>query len=253
MRNCFLKTIQWITPLIAVALLLALPGASARAATLSGTIIDYSDYTHGNYFVYLVRLNLDRPVVAWTMRASAGPWQISGVPNGHFFVLSWRDVNSNFIPSRGEPMGFYGVPFPSRVTVQGGNISGLDVVLGPTNLGAEVTGRITYDGTLTGRIWVVPHTTPDLDITTARGTPYTLTSLGEYTSYILDHGSYYVTAFMDVNGNLLCDDGEPFGITGPVSITVTPGVTYKNIDVHLEDRVMAIEPATWSTVKDLYR
>jgi hypothetical protein len=58
---------------------------------------------------------------------------------------------------------------------------------------------------------------------------------------------------MDVNGNLLCDDGEPFGISDPASVTVTPGVTYPNIDVHLEDRVMGIEPATWSAVKDLYR
>lgn len=252
MRHCDSKTIQRIVPLVAAALLV-LAGTSAFAATLSGTIVDYSTYTRGSYFVYLVRLNLDRPVVGWTMRSSAGPWQIGGVPNGHYFVLAWRDVNANFIPSRGEPVGFYGVPFPSRVTVQGSNIGGLDVVLGPTNISAEVTGRVTYNGTQRGRIWVVPHTTPDLDITTARGTPYTLTSLGEYQSYILDHGSYYVTAFMDVNGNLLADDGEPWGMTGPVNITVTPGVTYKNIDVHLEDRAMAIEPATWSAVKDLYR
>jgi hypothetical protein len=103
---------------VAAALMLALFAANGGAATLSGTIVDYSNYTHGRYYVYLVRMNIDTPVVGFTTTTTAGAWSIHNVPNGHFFVLAWRDVNGNFVPSRGEPVGYYGVPFPSRVTVQ---------------------------------------------------------------------------------------------------------------------------------------
>jgi hypothetical protein len=99
---------------------------------------------------------------------------------------------------------------------------------------------------------VVPHITPDLELTTARGTPWTMTELGEYQSFILDHGRYYITAFMDLNGNLRCDTGEPFGISNPVDIVVTPGVTYR-VNVCLDDRATGVEEKTWAKVKDLYR
>jgi hypothetical protein len=251
MSNRSVHRNRWIAQGLALVSLLALLGASASAATLSGNIVDHSNYSAGVYHVYAVRLNLDNPVVASAVVPAQGRWSLT-VPNGHFFLLAWRDVNRNFVPSRGEPMGFYGVPFPSRVTVQGRNLGGLDIVLDATNLGAEVVGNVTYNGTQRGRIWVVPHVTPDLNLTSARGTPWTLTAPGEYQSFILDHGTYYVTAFMDVNGNLLCDTGEPFGISAPVDIVVTPGVTYR-VNVHLNNHATAVDEKTWSKVKGLYR
>ena len=190
---------------IALASLLAVVAADASAATLSGNLIDYSNYSHGVYYVYALRMNLTNPLVGSTVVLNAGPWKITGVPNGHYFILAWRDVNNNFIPSRGEPVGYYGFPFPSRVTVQGQNVTGLDVVLDANNLGAEIRGRVTYNGTQNGRIWVVAHQTPVLELTSVRGTPWTMVTPGDYQTFVLDHGQYYVTGFMDVNGNMNYD------------------------------------------------
>lgn len=238
---------------IALVLLLAVAATGASAATLSGNLIDYSNYTHGVYHVYVLRLNLTSPLVGSTTVANAGPWQISGIPNGNFFILAWRDVNNNFIPSRGEPVGYYGYPFPSRVTVQGQNVSGLNLVLDATNLGAEIRGRVRYTGSQSGRIWVVAHAGPVLELTSVRGTPWTMVTPGEYQTFVPDHGQYYVTAFMDVNGNLLADDGEPQGVIGPLDIIVTPGVTY-TFDILLDEnaRPTPVAPTTWSKVKSLY-
>jgi uncharacterized protein (DUF2141 family) len=251
MRTRFSTTIRAIQRGLALVSLSALLASSASAAYLSGTLVDHSSYTSGLYHVYLVRLSLDFPIAGSTIALSPGYWEIRNVPPGHYFVVAWRDVNRNFVPSRGEPIGYYGVPFPSRVTVGTGNITGLQVVLDANNLGAEVRGNVTYNGNKTGRIWVVPHITPDLELTTVRGTPWTMTSLGDYQSYILDHGRYYLTAFMDVNGNLLCDQNEPFGISKAVDIVVTPGVSYV-VDIHMDDRITAVETSTWSKVKGLY-
>ncbi len=239
---------------IALASLLAVVAADASAATLSGNLIDQSSYTHGVYYVYALRLNLTSPLVGSTVVAHAGPWRITGVPDGHFFIVAWRDVNGNFIPSRGEPLGYFGFPFPSRVTVQGANVSGLDVVLDANNLGAEIRGRVTFNGTQSGRIWVVPHDGPVLELTKVRGTPWTMVTPGEYQTFVLDHGQYFVTAFMDVNGNLLNDIDEPQGTVGPIDVIVTPGVTYV-ADILLDDnaRSSPVAPATWSKVKSLYQ
>jgi len=239
---------------IALASLLAVVATDISAATLSGTLIDYSNYSRGVYYVYALRMNLTNPLVGSTVVAHEGPWTIAGVPNGHYFILAWRDVNSNFIPSRGEPVGYYGFPFPSRVTVQGQSVSGLDVVLEATNLGAEIRGRVTYNGTKSGRIWVVAHAGPVLELTSVRGTPWTMVTPGEYQTFVPDHGAYYLTGFMDVNGNLLADDGEPQGTVGPLDVIVTPGVTYK-IDILLDEnaRTTPVAGTTWSEVKGLYQ
>jgi uncharacterized protein (DUF2141 family) len=246
---------RWVVQGVAAALMLAFSAASGQAATLRGTLVDYSGYSQGRYYVYLVRMNLDTPVIGWTSTTTAGAWEIRNVPSGHYFVLAWRDVNGNFVPSRGEPLGYYGVPFPSRVTVQGSNISGLQVVLGANNLGAELRGRVNYAGALTGRIWVIAHATPTLELTSVRGTPWTMNAPGDYQTFVLDHGTYFITAFMDVNGNLLIDDDEPIGKVGPVDIVVTPGVTY-TFNILLQDQTVRstpVTPQTWSGVKSLYR
>lgn len=243
---------RWIAKALIAASLLVLLAGGAMGATLSGNLIDHSNYSQGVYHVYAVRLNLDSPIVGSTSVIAPGPWQITGVPSGHYFLLAWRDVNRNFVPSRGEPMGFFGVPFPSRVTVQSSNIGNLDVVLDATNLGAEVVGNVCYPGTKRGRIWVVPHISPDLELTTVRGTPWTMTSPGEYQTFIMDHGRYFITAFIDLNGNLVHDEGEPHGVSGPIDIVVTPGVTYR-YNLCMTDGSTAVEGSTWSRVKDMYR
>jgi hypothetical protein len=103
----------------------------------------------------------------------------------------------------------------------------------------------------------VAHVNEDLDqdLSNVRGTPWTMTDLGDYQSFVLDHGTYWITAWMDVNGNLLLDDEEPVGKAGPIDVQVTPGVTYI-ANILLKDptgRPTAIAPVTWTAVKGLYQ
>jgi hypothetical protein len=255
MRHRSPKAIRaWIASGIALVSLSILSVADAPAATLSGRVFDLSNYTRGVYHVYVLRLNLTNPLVGSTTIAAPGLWKITNVPNGNFFIVAWRDVNGNFIPSRGEPIGFNGFPFPSRVTVQGQDISGCDVTLQANNLGAEIRGRVLYNGAHSGRIWVAAHTGSELEFTTVRGTPWTMVTPGDYQTFVLDHGSYFVTAFMDLNGNLIRDVGEPFGTEGPLNVIVTPGVTYtRNITLDEDSRSTPVAPTTWSKLKSLYQ
>jgi hypothetical protein len=237
--------------LACVCLVLALCG-SAGAATLGGRLIN-SGGGSGDYYVYVVRLDIDSPVAGTDILHTPGRWEVRGLPNGEYFIGAWQDLNRNFIPSRGEPMGFYGDPFPQRVVISANQgRSDLDIELQPLNVGAELRGRVRYAGNQHGRIWVVPHLTQELSLGTARGTPWTMTSPSEYQVYVLTPNTYYITAYMDVNGNLIHDAGEPIGTSVGVDVTITPGVTYWNLDITLQAKSTAVESATWSQVKGMY-
>lgn len=236
---------------LAAAVVCACAGA-ASAAKLSGTIRDSGSGT-GKYYVYVVRLSIDNPVVGNDILTTPGPWEIYNVPDGSYFILAWRDLNGNFIPSRGEPVGFHGDPFPQRVTVSGSNIGGLDIQLQPINLGAEIVGRVNYGGAKTGRIWIVPHVTPELSLLNVRGTPWTTTVPEDYQVFVFFDGTYYVSAFMDVNGNMIHDPGEPIGRSDAVNVAVTPGVTYSNVDINMTVNSTGVASGTWSEIKQLWR
>lgn len=238
---------------LALAVAFTCAAGAADAAKLSGTIRDTGSGT-GKYYVYVVRLSLDTPVVGNDILTTPGAWEVRNVPDGSYFIFAWRDLNANFIPSRGEPVGYYGDPFPQMVTVSGSNVGGLDIELQPINLGAEIVGRVSYSGPKTGRVWIVPHVTPDLTLLNVRGTPWTITSVpDDYQVYVLLDDTYYVTAFMDVNGNMIHDLGEPIGTSKAVNVVVTPGVTYSNVDIAMAVNATGVESGTWTEIKQLWR
>jgi hypothetical protein len=254
MNTRFVRGIHKIHLAIAAASMLALFAGSAAAAQLSGNIV-HNGTGSGLYYVYVVRLGFSDFVAGTDILTSPGRWEVNGVPNGSYFVFAWRDVNHNFIPSRGEPVGFHGSILPQGVVVSNNqNQSGLDVHLTPVNVGAELKGRVIYSGPLSGRIWVVPHLGPELNALNVRGAPVTMLSPGNYEAIVLQSGEYYVTAWLDVNGNLLNDEGEPSGVSRPVTVEVTPGVTYAGVDVdiQLSTRTTAVESRTWTEIKSLY-
>jgi len=237
----------------AVVLVVAGLAGGAMGAKLSGRIIDSSP-GHGVCFLYVVRLSIDNPIAGMTMLPAPGTWEVRNVANGSYFIVAWRDLNGNLLPSRGEPMGFYGNPFPAMVQVSTSDISNLDVTLGQFSFAAEINGTVTYNGAKTGRIWIVPHVTPELSLANTRGTPWTMTVPGAYQVFVFQDDTYYVTAYMDVNGNLIHDDGEPIGTTEtPVVARITPGATYFNANILLKDDDVGVQAKTWNEIKQLYR
>ena len=252
MTSCFSHRVRPLArALVAVPLVAGLLAGNAVAAKLSGNVINRGPGS-GTYFVYVVRLSISNPVVGSTILAAPGPWEISGVPNGTYYVVAWQDQNGNMIPSRGEPIGYYGIPFPNRVIVSGQDVGGLNVELGTFSIAAEIRGNVTYGGSQTGRIWVVPHFGQDLSLANTRGTPWTMTQLGEYQVFVFSDDTYYVSAFMDVNGNLIYDQGEPVGTAGPLHVQVTPSATYY-ANIVMSVNTTSVRERTWSRIKELYQ
>jgi len=236
---------------VAMALLLvSAVGGDAFAAKLSGNII-HDGSGNGMYYVYVLHPSLQLNVVGTDVLTTPGRWEVS-VPNGEYFVVAYRDVNRNFIPSRGEPIGYYGTTLPCRVIVTGADVGNLDVEMITPNTGAELQGRVSYGGSQSGRIWVVPHFTPTLTLPNVRGTPWTMTDPGDFQVFVICDGTYYVTAYMDLNGDMLYEPGEPIGTSDPVNVRVTPGVTYFNVDIALQTNSSPVDSRTWGEIKSLY-
>ena len=253
MNTGFKCGIGKIRPGIAVVSMIALLTGSANAAKLSGTIAIRNGDTQGPFRVYVIRLGFPGLLAGTAIRSAPGTWEVNGLLDGTYFVLGWADQDNNSTPDRSEPVGFHGSNIPERVIVSGGqNVTGVDIVLEPIKFAAELRGRVTYTGTAKGRLWVFPHLGADYDPLNVRGLPGTITSPGDYSSFAFQDAQYYVTAYIDVNGNLFHDDGEPIGTSTPVDVTVTPGTVYSNVNIILYDGVSAIEGRTWSQVKSLY-
>lgn len=252
MKNRFVSGFRWIRLGIAAGSMFALLAGSASAATLSGNI-DHDGSGSGLYYVYVVRVGLGDWIAGTDVLVRPGRWEIHNVPDGSYFVFGWRDVNRNFFPSRGEPIGFHGIILPQGVIVSNNQDRRfIDIHLPPLNLGAELTGRIIYNGPLRGRYWIVPHLGPELSALNARGAPVTLLAPGTYEAIVLESGEYYVTAWLDVNGNLIWDQGEPSGVSRPRIVEITPGVTYYGVDITLTTRTTAVSERSWTQIKSLY-
>jgi hypothetical protein len=105
---------------------------------------------------------------------------------------------------------------------------------------------------LSGRIWVVPHLGPELTALNVRGAPATITTPGTYEAVVLQSGEYFVTAWLDVNGNLVWDPGEPSGVSAPRVVEITPGATYTNVNITLHTNTTAVEARSWTQIKSLF-
>lgn len=252
MNTRFVRGVRRIRTSIAVASMLSLLAGSAAAAKLSGTI-SHSAPAGGLYYVYVVRVGLSEIIAGTDILVAPGRWEINGIENGSYFVFGWCDTNHDFLPSRGEPVGFYGNILPQGVIVHNNrDQSGINFTIAPVSVNAELRGRVIYEGPLRGRIWVVPHLGPDLIATNVRGAPVTMTEPGSYKAWVFQSGEYYVSAYLDVNGNLFQDENEPFGVSQPRVVEITPAVVYSGLDIVLTAERTAIEGRTWSQVKSMY-
>ena len=97
-----------------------------------------------------------------------------------------------------------------------------------------VSGKITYTGTKTGKIYIGLFTSSNFTGQPAYGT--TISSPGSYQIQDVAPGTYYVGAYMDVNNNNTYDPTiDPAGVYANNPITVNAGETKTGIDITLKD------------------
>ncbi|MFH1724057.1 MAG: hypothetical protein ABII00_05475, partial [Elusimicrobiota bacterium] len=162
----------------------------------------------------------DIDVVRFATIPAAGPYILEFVPPATTYVLrGYVDANGNNMFDMISEASKSSAP----VTVQSNSTTTVNLLVIDNGIGAAgnsvISGTITYSGSSTGTVF--------MGFATDRGfeyLPYTLTlaSTGSYIkSGVLGNTSYYIGAFIDVNGNGNMDDegdviepGAPYSATG---------------------------------------
>jgi hypothetical protein len=217
-----------------VLLLLVLCGA-VQAYTVTGHVTGGSGLPLRYVFAAPTRLDTFFATVCIPILNS---YTLSGMDSGGYFIVAYQDLNTNFIPDPNEPRGFYGGGTLPEVFNLLHDSAGVDIALHPPSSGG-FTGRLIYNGTQSGTMFVRAFRTPEMDGTLA-GVGFVLDSTGNnnYTAYVDSFGTYYAMAFMDLNRNFTPDADEPQGIYGgqtaaPIAISATHYPS--NIDITLHD------------------
>jgi hypothetical protein len=226
--------------------------SAAQYVNLRGKIV-HDGSGSGLYLIFAFRLNKYDTVAGLDSRRIPGAYEVPDVPmNTSYALLAFRDLDGNMLPGLGEPVGWYGSPFPELVHAGTQDIEGLDIEL-HERLKAEIRGTVAYNGGQIGRIWVVPHWTRTFNILQIAGTPWTVSGPGdEYRSFVFSPADYYLSAWVDVNANLKFDQGEPCGTTAnPVTVTHVGQVTTNN-RIAIHDTGVPVESHSWTQIKSLY-
>jgi hypothetical protein len=174
--------------------------------------------------------------------ASNGSYVFSGLSNGStHYVAAYMDVNGNGladIPS--EPMGIYGVTMYNAmavarpVKISGADASANITLLPPTQLpprqnAYSISGTATYAGSMTGSTLLCASL--DKTFASCAATTYIDTAGGAYIFDRLPNGTYYIAAFIDVNGDFEAQIGsEPMGIRGAAQYYDMAGASPVTID-----------------------
>jgi uncharacterized protein (DUF2141 family) len=161
---------------------------------------------------------------------TTGAFEISGLPDGTFFLRAFRDSNGNFVKDPSEPTGQFGVSASSltAIVIQGGVLqnSSVLVALSDPAVGA-VSGTISRQGTKTGTIRVEIgkkqcSDCQDIDVVQFA----TLSAAGAYTlPFVAPATNYMVRAYVDENANLSPDVLEPRISSFPVTVSAQSTTT----------------------------
>jgi uncharacterized protein (DUF2141 family) len=165
------------------------------------------------------------PILTSTAPSIPASFSFPGIPDGSFYIRSFRDFNGNGVRDGGDPAGQWGVSAssPQAVTVVGGFAGGPYVVpIADPAVGA-VRGAALYEGSGSGALRVeigLPWCPGCGDIqdvvafaTVAPGGVYNLPFIPAATGYV-------VRAIADFNGNGRQDALEPAISSFPVSVFV---------------------------------
>jgi hypothetical protein len=159
--------------------------------------------------------------------------------SGSYIFFAYQDLNTNLTPDLDEPRGFYGsglgIGLPELLPISH-DTAGIDITLNDPNSGG-FTGTISYDDTTGGMTYVVASRTADFSgLPAGIGAVLNTSGVGSYTAMVDSFGIYYAYAYKDVNGNLVHDADEPYGVYGgetPQQINIQQNNFPSNVDITL--------------------
>lgn len=188
--------------------------ASSLAGTVSGTVL-YSGVHDANHEV-LVAAHLDPNNEPQAVVHIVGPgaYTLADLPEGTYYISAFLDLNDNGDgpADTAEPLGWYdpnGDDNPDPITINGGNISGIDITL--TDIPIAIQGTACYLGGVTGpgAMEIALHPNPNDGPVVSQ---YVARPCAEYFLGDGPHGTYYMSLFYDVNGSGGPPEaGEPVG------------------------------------------
>jgi hypothetical protein len=225
---------RWLWAFGLIALVLCTSGA--YAFRLSGTIEGGQGGLH-LAGVIAVPTGLDTFYVTIGL-PFVNTYTFSDLDSGGYVLFAYQDLNNNLTPDLDEPRGFYGGQLPTIFSLESDS-SGVVIEIAAPNTGG-FSGRISYAGAQTGTTIIESFYTPNFDTDLPHGgiVLFNNTGNGTYTAVVDSFTTYYVMAFMDVNGNFAHDAEEPFGVYGgttPQSITVQPTNFPDSINIVMDD------------------
>jgi uncharacterized protein (DUF2141 family) len=228
---------------------LMLTGSDATLGSISGKV-DYLG-SQGGQIVMAVFTSTDfdhSEPAAWQTLTTTRVYTFAGLPTGTtYYMGAFLDVNQNLSPDPGQEGANYGGWEgndwgPAPIYLQSGrNVTGADITIYPVFMSSQayVTGLITYGGTRFGNVRV--ELWPSADF---QGQPTALRDLpngpSSYDASVPGGVSYFIRAYMDLNGNFQPDADEPKGFYSPSGqgaepLYAAPNAQLVNIDLEMRD------------------
>jgi hypothetical protein len=200
---------------------------------------------------------------------SGGTYRVPFLPDGVYYPVAVMDSNDDgkIDPDEGDAIGAYGIDFrqldmiPDSVTIAGGSsVNNVDFPLFDQMV---IVGTFSYNGSASGDylVKIAVFDVNGFDINnlpppvfgTEEWWPYNnVFRMSETETEDFAAGSYYIGAFMDINGNGDYDpDSEPAnfygGIPTPTAVTIANGQDALGIHITLVDPAgaTAAAPVPW--------
>jgi hypothetical protein len=147
---------------------------------------------------------------------SGGEFELKAPAPGQYYLAYVLVTSGGMFPAPGDPFGVYlnrsGPPADPLEAPQ----SGLALSLDDTSVLPGVEGTVTYTGSLgpvSDQRPILVSVFRDADLTDSMSQRAFLADNGAAFSFVLlDGGSHYLMAFLDVDHNGMRDEGEPFTI-----------------------------------------
>jgi predicted outer membrane repeat protein len=189
--------------------------AAPQAGTVSGTATYEGSHNPDHEVLVAAHLNVNSEPVASVHIWGPGGYALVDLPDGSYYVSAFLDIHDRGEgpPEFGEPYGWYdsnGDGNPDPVTVSGGDISGIDILMEDIT-DEYIQGTACYLGGINGlgSLEVALHPDPGAPPHVSQ---YLSKPCDEYIFHGGPPGTYYVSLLYDVNDSGgPPDPGEPIG------------------------------------------
>jgi hypothetical protein len=253
---------RWLRGVVVTTPLAVLFAGAAHAATLAGTahyggsLFPVSS-AHPIAILISNQPDLGGDQIVANIQTNDGPFSVNLSP-GTYYVAVFLDFLDVGVPVVGAPYQIYAQRYTlpaDPLAVPAAGVSGLALSFDDEHLLSGILGTVSYTGHLgqvsrNSRLEVFAYRDPDL--TMASGIEGTSkTNGGLYEIVTLDTNSYYLLAFLDLNGNLMPDTGEPFeiynGKGAPPGDAVMASPTQTSINFSFGDEHLLPVPTSGAT------